>query len=282
MGDALSKTATNRGWPEAAPVHPPLRARLRAEVWIVLGLTFGQSGVYALLSLINKATNEGGLSASSATLNQTVSAKPWFDAIVQITGIAFDLVPVALVIWLLGARAAKAASGSGMAQGARLLGLDQLRRPRTLVRGLGLAAVIGIPGLALYAAGRALGITVNVVPSGLDGSWWNLIVLLGSAAAAALSEETVVAGWLVIRLRQLAWGWPAVFAATALLRGSYHLYQGIGSFVGNVVMGLVFVWFARRWGGVAALIIGHFTIDAVAFVGWQLAGGWLTSSGLLG
>lgn len=248
----------------------------------MLALTFGRSGVYALLSLINKATSDGGLAASSTTLNQTVSAKPWFDAIVQVTGIAFDLVPVALVLWLLGSGLAGASSGTGLAHGARILGLDRMRHPRTLARGLGLAAVIGIPGLALYVAGRALGITVNVVPSGLDGSWWNLAVLLGSAAAAALSEETVVVGWLVVRLRQLGWGWPAVFAATALLRGSYHLYQGIGPFVGNVVMGIVFVWFARRWGGVAALVIGHFTIDAVAFVGWQLAGGWLTATGLLG
>ena len=31
---------------------------------------------------------------------------------------------------------------------------------------------------------------------------------------------------------------------SAVLRGSYHLYQGFGGFVGNIVMGLVFgrVW----------------------------------------
>ena len=33
------------------------------------------------------------------------------------------------------------------------------------------------------------------------------------------------------------------------IRGSYHLYQGFGGFLGNLVMGVVFGWFYTRTGG---------------------------------
>ena len=58
--------------------------------------------------------------------------------------------------------------------------------------------------------------------------------------------------------------------AQALLRGCYHLYQGLGGFVGNVVMGLVFgrVW--QRTGRLWCLVGAHALIDVVAFVGYAL------------
>ena len=64
----------------------------------------------------------------------------------------------------------------------------------------------------------------------------------------------------------------------AVLRGSYHLYQGFGAFLGNAAMGLVFGYLYRRWGRVTPLIIAHVLIDAVAFVGYALLQGrvsWL-------
>ena len=59
--------------------------------------------------------------------------------------------------------------------------------------------------------------------------------------------------------------------AAAVLRGSYHLYQGIGPFFGNVVMGVVFAWCFRRWGRVLPLVVAHTMIDIVSFVGYPLA-----------
>jgi hypothetical protein len=63
--------------------------------------------------------------------------------------------------------------------------------------------------------------------------------------------------------------------ASSLLRGSYHLYQGIGPFIGNVVMGVVFSWFytSPRFqpGGrrrVIPLVVAHTLLDVVAFVGY--------------
>jgi membrane protease YdiL (CAAX protease family) len=73
----------------------------------------------------------------------------------------------------------------------------------------------------------------------------------------------------------------AALAASALLRGTYHLYQGIGGFIGNVVMGIVFVWLYRRWGRVMPLVVAHALIDIVAFVGYGLLAGevsWLPTA----
>ena len=40
-----------------------------------------------------------------------------------------------------------------------------------------------------------------------------------------------------------------IVVASALLRGSYHLYQGWGGFVGNAIMGLVFAEYYRAGAG---------------------------------
>ena len=67
--------------------------RLRAEVWIVLGLSLGQSAVYAVLSLVRKLS-EGSLRDATAGLNQSRNAIPWLDLIYQLATIGFALVPV--------------------------------------------------------------------------------------------------------------------------------------------------------------------------------------------
>ena len=52
-----------------------------------------------------------------------------------------------------------------------------------------------------------------------------------------------------------------------MVRGSYHLYQGIGGFFGNLVMGLIFGWWFQRTRRVLPLMIAHFAIDAISFIG---------------
>ena len=55
-----------------------------------------------------------------------------------------------------------------------------------------------------------------------------------------------------------------------LIRGSYHLYQGFGGFVGNLVMGIIFGWFYTRTKRVMPLVVAHTILDVVAFVGYAL------------
>ena len=62
----------------------------------------------------------------------------------------------------------------------------------------------------------------------------------------------------------------AIILTSALLRGSYHLYQGFGGFVGNAVMGVVFGWLYTRTRRVMPLVVAHTLLDVVAFVGYAL------------
>ncbi|MGH3357367.1 MAG: CPBP family intramembrane glutamic endopeptidase [Nocardioidaceae bacterium] len=239
---------------------PQSRVRIKAEIWIVLGLSLGQSAVYAGVSLLDKLT-AGPLREQTATLNASESTREYFDLIYQVLGIGFALVPVALALYLLSER------GPGAV---RRLGLDRTRPWFDLASGTGLAALIGLPGLALYFIGRELGITATVVPSALNDYWWTVPVLILSALQNSVLEEVVVVGYLMTRLKDLTWSLPVVLATSALVRGSYHLYQGIGPAIGNAVMGLLFGYFYHRTGRVMPLVIAHIILDIVAFVGYAL------------
>ncbi|MFI2361672.1 CPBP family intramembrane glutamic endopeptidase [Promicromonospora sp. NPDC019610] len=248
--------------------QPLSRRRITAEVWIVLGLSLGQSGVYALVNIVARLTAETPLAEQTATLNASQSERPYLDLVYQLLSIGFALVPVALALYLLSANGRSAA---------RSLGLDASRPGRDLGWGFALAAAIGIPGLAFYALGRAVGITVEVQASALDAYWWTVPVLVLSAFQNGLLEEVIAVGYLYERTRDLGWNRVKFVVASSLLRGSYHLYQGIGPFIGNVVMGVVFSWFytSPRFqpGGrhrILPLVIAHTLLDIVAFVGYAL------------
>jgi membrane protease YdiL (CAAX protease family) len=236
---------------------------IRIQIWIVVAISLGRSGVYALVELIRKATLPGGLGDQTATLNASRDDREIFDFVYQVLGIGFALVPVALVLYLLSLDPVKE-------RVTERLGLDRSRPRFDLLWGAGLAAIIGLPGLALYGLGRALGITAQVVPAPDVAYWWTVPVLILAAVQNAVLEEVIVIGYLMTRLRQLRWGVPATIVTAAGLRGSYHLYQGVGPFFGNFAMGLVFGYFYHRYGRVMPLVIAHTILDVVAFVGYLL------------
>jgi membrane protease YdiL (CAAX protease family) len=238
------------------------RTRLGIEVVIVLGLSLGQSAVYAVLRIIERLTREVPLAQQTSTLNPSVTPdRPWLDLTYQLVGIAFGLMPVLLALYLLNLTNAPAG---------RTIGFD-LQRPR-LDLGFGalIAVAIGVPGLGLYALARILGINTEVQASGLTDNWWTIPVLILSAVQNALLEEIVVVGYLFTRLRQLAWHPVAIIALSAIIRGSYHLYQGIGGFIGNLIMGVIFGLIYLRWKRVGPLIVAHTLLDITAFVGYAL------------
>jgi membrane protease YdiL (CAAX protease family) len=88
----------------------------------------------------------------------------------------------------------------------------------------------------------------------------------------------VVVAFVVRRLTQLGWAAPAAVGASAGIRASYHLYQGIGGMLGNLAMGLLFAGLFLRWGRVMPLVVAHALIDIVAFIGYATLAGrvdWL-------
>ena len=231
----------------------------------MLALSVGRSALYSVLSLLQALTREEALGDQSTSLNPGANAQQFWDVLYQFLSQFFALVPVALAIYFLWEPGRSAF---------RRIGLDFRMFGRDIGAGVLLVAVIGIPGLGLYAAGRALGITVQVDAAPLDSSWWTIPLLLLAALRAGLTEEVIFLGYLFDRLRRLGWSTWTIILSTAALRGAYHAYQGFGSIVGNVAMGVVFGWVYHRWGRVMPLVIAHVVIDVIAFVGYPLAAAW--------
>lgn len=221
--------------------------RIRLEILIVLAVTFGLSGVRSGLKLIDALLAAPALNEQSVTLNDAASTVSWLDLALQLCSAAMLIAWGALALYLLGAHLTRP-------------------RPREFAHGAALAALIGIPGLVLYVVSLHYGWTKEVVPATAAAQ---LPALLIWSAANAFAEETVVVMWLLTRLRQLGWAPWAAVAASSVLRGSYHLYQGVSAGFGNIAMGVVFAWFYHRTGRIWPLILAHFFIDAVAFVGYQ-------------
>ena len=61
-----------------------------------------------------------------------------------------------------------------------------------------------------------------------------------------------------------------IILVSAVIRGSYHLYQGFGGFVGNLIMGVIFGLIYLRWKRVGPLMVAHTLLDIAAFVGYAL------------
>lgn len=230
------------------------------EVVLVLGFSLGRSAVYSILSIIEKTTRDVPLNQQTTTINSSVTPdRSWLDLAYQVAGIGFPLVAVAVALYLL-----RLSGDRGV------IGYD-LRRPGSdLLRGLGAAALIGIPGLAFYLAARELGINTTVSPANLAEQWWTVPVLAGYAVMNGVLEEVVMLAFLLRRFEQLRWTpWLAI-GVSAVIRGTYHLYQGFGGFLGNIVMGLVFGHLHRRWGRVMPLVVAHTILDLVSFIGYAL------------
>lgn len=243
--------------PDAA--QPALR-RPGLEVLLVLGVSLGQSAVYSILSILEKLSRPEPLGQQTTTINTSVTPdRPWLDLSYQLAAIVFPLVPALLALYLL-----------RLTNDRERIGFDLTQSWRDLGRGLGLAAAIGIPGLALYFGARAVGLNTNVQPANLAENWWTVPVLVGLAVMNGVLEEVVIVGFWFTRMAQQGWSIAAVLIGSAVIRGAYHLYQGFGGFVGNLVMGLVFGALYLRWKRVGPLVVAHIVLDLVAFVGYSL------------
>ena len=237
----------------------PTRKLLWWEIVAVFAVSLGGSGLYALIQLIGSLTAAKSLGKQSAVLNGSLApGRPTLDLFLQLTNTLLGVAPVVLALYLI-AREGESPS---------VIGLDTKRPGQDLLRGAVVAAVIGGIGLAWILAAFHLGFNLNVVAESLPDVWWRIPVLVLSAAQNGILEEVLVVGYLLRRLDQLGMRPSRAIAFSAVLRGSYHLYQGFGGFLGNAVMGTVFALLYRRWGRVTPLVIAHTLIDMGAFIGY--------------
>jgi hypothetical protein len=277
--------------------------RIWVEIWLLLALSLGRSGVYSIVELIGRLTAGTPLADQTVALHPVQSPRPYLDLTYQLLSIVFALVPVALAIYFLNTRYSETSTDPRSTRESIGLGLrnrgecgnpldsatapissaqsDPSRALKDIGWGALIFAAIGIPGLAFYLFGRATGLTVAVQAGQQASFWWTIPILLLSALKSGIQEEVIVVAYLFERTKDLGWSrkllpsgtaaldWRFI-AFSALLRGSYHLYQGIGPFIGNVVMGIAFAWWYRsRWGHnrIIPLIIAHTLLDTVAFLG---------------
>jgi membrane protease YdiL (CAAX protease family) len=238
------------------------RRRAAWEILLLLGVSLGESAIYSLLRLVERLTRNVPLAQQTSTLNASATPdRPWLDLAYQLVGIAFALVPAILALYLL--------QLSDPPAGERI-GFDLHRPAFDISRGLLLAVAVGLPGLGLYVGARELGWNTQVQASGLAEHWWTIPVLILSAAQNAVVEEVIMIGFLFTRFSQLEWRVPIVVAASAAMRGGYHLYQGFGGLLGNLIMGVVFGLVYLRWKRVGPLVVAHAALDIAAFVGYAL------------
>ena len=234
---------------------------LRVEIALVLAASLGTSAVYSLLHLLQVLLSPAGLGGSKTELNPALASGEFFDFSYQLLGIVYSLAPAAIALYLLRRDNAKAFGE---------IGIWPLRLQQDSLRALKLAAVIGVPGIALYAIARITGLAAKVVPGDLSGYWWVVPMLLLSALRAALQEEVIMVAYLYKRFEQLGMSFRSQQLLSAGIRGLYHAYQGFAGIIGNFAMGLAFGWAYRKWGRVMPLIIAHFILDAASFVGYAL------------
>jgi membrane protease YdiL (CAAX protease family) len=254
------------GSPELLPEEE--RRGYRVEVLIVFSVTLGLSGLRSLVRLLDSLLTPIPLNQQQVAINVPQARFDLLDLIAQLLTVLQLSAWGGLGLYLLWRGGIKL----------RMIGLDRARIGPDVLGSLGLAALIGIPGLLFYLVAWQLGLNLAVQPSVLDEAWWRTIVLVLAAAGNAWAEEVLVVGYLITRLRQFGWHENKSLVAAAVLRGSYHLYQGFGGFIGNVVMGLVFgrVW--QRTNRLWVLVVAHTLLDVVAFVGYTVLRGhvsWL-------
>jgi len=273
-GESQGRFSRTGGWlrltrPDDSPeLSRRDRVLLRWEIFAVFAVSLGASGVSAFVSLIGSLTAHHSLASQSVTLNGSQApGRPLLDLFLQLVSLASGVAPVVLAFYLL-----------ARANDTKSIGVDLTQPRRDVLRGAGLAAFIGGCGLGLYFIAYKSGIALNVVAENEPAVWGRYPILLLSAFQNGLLEEVLVTGYLLTRLRRLGVNPWAAVAISATLRGSYHLYQGFGGFIGNAIMGVIFGTLFLRWRRATPMIIAHTLIDAVAFIGYALLVGhvsWL-------
>ena len=254
--------------PASAPAREPAAnsgavaaSLLRIEVVIVVAIAVGVSAARSVLRFIAALTAEASLSSQTATLNSSQApGRPWIDLGLQLVFICSLLLPVTLVLYLV-QRSNETWASIG-------LRFDRLRRDCLL--GVFAAAAVGGVGLGGYLLARQADTSLTLVPTTLPDVWWRIPVLVLASFANAMLEEVVLVGYLGSRVRRLGGSAAVAICISALVRGLYHLYQGLSGFLGNLVMGAIFATYFQRTGRVVPLIVAHTLIDVVAFVGYLI------------
>lgn len=215
-------------------------------VAVVVWLPWVIGGVIGLLEGVSKS--------NPSALPVLVKGHQVLSAVALSLGLLVNVTGVALIWYLLHL------SGEGFAA------IGWFRR----VTRRDLAAMFGL-FLAIFALTAGIGAIVNA--SGLPDyqygdsphlpAYFLLPGYLG-AIAAGVGEETVVAGYLLLRLDQLGVPRRRAILISASARAAYHIYYGFGALI-MLAVGVLFAWRWYRTRRLWRLAGSHTLWDAFAF-----------------
>jgi membrane protease YdiL (CAAX protease family) len=235
------------------PVRPSALSRrgLVLETWFV-ELAFLVPGVLAAVDLL--AAHAGG--ASDITRFPTiVQHHPLANLVLGVLSYLEVGAVVPLALLLL----------SRTGQDPVVMGLTRPGWRRDVWPGLGIAvggyalALVGTVILgALLADHRGL---ISQIPIGHVPRYY-IIYGIVLSAVTAITEETLVSGYLLTRLDQLGWNPRWALVLSLALRTSYHVYYGLG-FLLTIPFGYYATRSFQKHRRLMRPIVAHFIYDAV-------------------
>ena len=150
-------------------------------------------------------------------------------------------------------------------QGPAFLGLGRPTWGDDVWPGLGIAAsgfgVVWVAGIILVAAAGTHNKLFVQVPVGHVPAYY-VIYGIAISAITAITEETLVSGYLLTRLEQLGWNPQRALVLSLILRTSYHVYYGLG-FLLTIPFGYFVTRSFQKHRRLTRPIMAHFLYDAV-------------------
>ncbi len=217
-----------------------------ALVVIVLGLVFPFVGLWGYRRFLARAASEGE-AALIREYRQTIFI--WLAGLVLVT----------IAIWL----------GQRRPLGA-LFSTDLSLLDAGLAHGMAAgmaAAILARPVLALVSRKAAAGLaeTMRTLAPFLPKSPRALAWALGVSLAAGVAEEIAYRGFLIPYFASMAPSWIAI-AASSLLFGAAHLYQGPAGVLATTALGAIFAVMYVSTGCLLLPMVLHALVDVSSMV----------------
>jgi membrane protease YdiL (CAAX protease family) len=231
------------------PVAEQTRRGLILETWFVQ-VAFLVPSVLAAVDVL--AAHTGGAAITRFPDLVRNPAANLVLGVLTYLGVA-AVVPIALLLL------------SRTGQGPAVLGLRRPTWRDDVWPGLGIAAsgfgVVYLAGVVLIAAAGPHNRLFVQVPVGHVPAYY-VIYGLAVSAITAVTEETLVSGYLLTRLEQLGWDPRRALLLSLTLRTSYHVYYGLG-FLLTIPFGYFATRSFQKHKRLMRPIVAHFLYDAV-------------------
>jgi membrane protease YdiL (CAAX protease family) len=249
-GPPRPMTARPAPLPALIRIEEPSRRGLIWETWFV-ELAFLFPGVAAAVDLL--AAHVSGVSDVNL-FSAVVPGRPVENLILGIFRYLAvgAVVPLAL---LLLARTGQRPADLGL--GLPGLRSDLVPAAGLAVGGYGLTLLIALPLSTLIAHHGGLFSQVHTghVPK------YYILYGLAISAVTAITEETLVSGYLLTRLEQFGWTPRRALLLSLTLRTSYHVYYGLG-FLFTIPLGYLLTRSFQKHHRLTRPIAAHFLYDA--------------------